>query len=135
MGKTVKTLARFATESGKITGPGENPEVKLKLFEPTKDLKLSVFHIDCLTDDEKKEIGIKVVRDKKDAKKLYGWVEFPKEILKTNKLCFEYDDEPPRHGNILGWPEREPDEERIKLSLLRSVSYKKKFDPAIPVKQ
>ena len=51
------TLARFATQSGRLT----DEVVKPKLFEPNRALELSVFRVDGLGRIEIQEIGIDVV--------------------------------------------------------------------------
>ena len=108
-------LARFALESGRLTASA----VKPKLFEPNRELKLSVFHVDGLVDAGIRHIGNDVVTRHSTAKRLYGWGEFDEAAVCEAGLRIDRDDNPPRHANIVDWPE-EPSERKQRQQLLAS---------------
>lgn len=97
-----RLLARFAVESKRFSGS----IVKPKLFEPTRELKLSVFRIEQLSCDEICALGMCVVsllQVEKD-KKLYGWGEVGESEVCNVGLRVEHDDNPPGHANVVDWP-------------------------------
>lgn len=82
--------------------------VKAKLFKPYHG-KVSVFQTDTWPRERIEECGVTVARGR--GKKLHGWA-----ILETHAvperpggLTVEYDNTPPGHANITGWPS-EPEE-------------------------
>ena len=121
-------------ESGRLTGMGENVRVKWKLFEPTRNLELSVSQITDIADDDAKiqEVGEDTVRMHKNATKLYGWAKITEKDVKDIGLCVKYDNEPPRHAHILGWPDKREDRKEMQMSLI-SCSQPLRLDPPIQV--
>ena len=111
-------LARFAVESGRLT----DSRVKPKLFEPNRALELSVFHVDGLVRDQIRDLGDEVVKKHPSARKLRGWGEFPESAVRKAGLRVERDDDPPRHANIVDWPQ-EPSERKQRQQILASHSY------------
>ena len=93
-------MARFAVESGHLTAAA----VKPKLFQPNKELKLSIFHVDGLDDPDIRAIGDNVVRLHRTARRLHGWAEFDEAAVAEANLRTDRDDDPPRHANIVDWP-------------------------------
>ncbi|MBK8980616.1 MAG: hypothetical protein IPM29_32330 [Planctomycetes bacterium] len=69
---------------------------------PAKDGKTSVFRIGGLTDRSVLAIGKRQVGEKRG---LHGWGVFAARAVLDVGLRFEPDDDPPRHANIVGWPE------------------------------
>lgn len=122
-------LARFATESGRIT----DAVVKPKLFEPTKALRLSVFRVGGLETSGIREIGIRVVEEHPVAQRLYGWGEVAASEVYDAGLQLENDDIPPLHSNIIGWPEEVSKRKRLQLQLA-SRARAVKLDAAVEVK-
>ena len=94
------TLARFATESGRLT----DSVVKPKLFEPNRVLELSVFRVHGLEFVQICGIGVSVVKEHPNARRLHGWGEIGESEVQGVNLRVVYDDVPPRHANIVGWP-------------------------------
>ena len=93
-------FVRYAKESNKIRKKG----VQRKLFQPTKDGRLSVQNIDGLEYSKIVEIGECVA--KKDNKRLYGWAKLAKSAFEDAKLEVCIDNDPcPGHATISGWPE------------------------------
>ena len=93
-------LARFAHESKRLT----SDVVKPKLFQPNRALEVSVFRIDDLEDEAVTEIGIGVVKDLPNGKKLYGWGAIERSQVTKVGLTVDDDDAPSRHSNIVDWP-------------------------------
>lgn len=69
MNEIAQPLARFVTESSKITGSSVNSD----LFKPNRDLVLSFSRIDDLKHSEIRNIGIDVVKRHGTARRLHGW--------------------------------------------------------------
>ena len=97
-------LTRFVVEKNKMSATG----VKAKLFEPHQG-KVSVFQTNTWPPERIEEYDLTVVR--KRGKKLHGWA-----ILATHAvpeslggLTVEYDNTPPGHANITGWPSERDD--------------------------
>lgn len=93
--------------------------VKLKLFEPNRALELSVFHVDGLDEGDIARIGNDVVAKQRHPKHLYGWGEFDEVAVCKAGLRIDRDDNPPRHANIVDWPE-EPSERKLRQQTLAS---------------
>lgn len=90
-----------------------------RLFEPNKQLLLSVQRIGSLTCTEIKETGVNVVREHKSARHLYGWAQFPQDTV--SEIGLEIDDDPPPslHSNIKGWPEEKEKRATLRRELAR----------------
>ena len=116
--REAKTLARFATQSGRLT----DEVVKPKLFEPNRKLELSVFRVEGLGYTEIQEIGLDVVKKIPNAQRLHGWGEISESAVRDTGLRVNYDDEPPRHANVLGWPDKAPERKQIQLILASHAS-------------
>ena len=112
------SLARFALEGGRLTAS----VVKPKLFEPNRALKLSVFHVDGLDDGGIRHIGDDVVTRHPTAKRLYGWGGFDGAAVSDAGLRIDRDDDPPRHANIVDWPE-DASERKQRQQILASRAY------------
>jgi hypothetical protein len=73
---------------------------------PPPDLRLSVFRIDGLQLEEIWEIGQREVIDAMcQPKRLHGIADVKVSTVQKNDLEVEPDNIPPRHANIIGWPE------------------------------
>ena len=96
-------LARFAVHSNHLKSGGINP----KLFRPTKQREVSVSRIEDKTHEETIEEGKRVVIERPDTKTLYGWAEIASQEVHDIGLRIRYDDNPPGHSRIVGWPEEE----------------------------
>ena len=124
------TLARFATQSGRLT----DEVVKPKLFEPNRALELSVFRVDGLGRIEIQEIGIDVVTAIPNAQRLHGWGEINESAVLDAGLRVDYDDDPPRHANVLDWPDEASERKLIQL-ILASRAHAIRLNPPIQVEQ
>ena len=94
------TLARFALENGRLA----ESVVKPKLFEPNRHLALSVFHAGGIGCHEIIDLGMAVTASHPTARRLHGWAEIEEGAVTNTGLRVDYDDSPPRHANIVGWP-------------------------------
>lgn len=129
MNEIAQPLARFVTESSKISGSSANSD----LFKPNKDLVLSVFRIDDLEYSEIRDIGIDVVKRHRTARRLHGWGKFPASAVDEIGLKLVDDDNPPRHSYIEGWPPEAARRKFLQKELaLRSKTIK--FDAPVEVK-
>ena len=104
---SVLLIARFATESGRVTAE----YAKDSLFKPTKDLLLSVFFVDDLDQDAIVKIGLWVLKKKSEKDKgrkkwgLYGWANLSKDDICRLGLGVVSDTKDhERHANIVRWP-------------------------------
>lgn len=129
MNEIAQPLARFVTESSKISRSSVNSD----LFKPNRDLVLSVFRINDLKHSEVKDLGIDVVRKHRTARRLHGWGEFPAAAVDEIGLKLVDDNNPPRHSYIEGWPPEAARRKFLQKELaLRSKTIK--FDVPIEVK-
>ena len=125
-----RTLARFATQSGRLT----DEVVKPKLFEPNRALELSVFRVDDLDRTEIQEIGIDVVTAIPNAQRLHGWGEISETAVIDAGLRVDYDDDPPRHANVLDWPD-EASERKLIQQILASHARAIRLNPPVQVEK
>ncbi len=73
---------------------------------PPPNRCLSVFRIDGLTLEEVWEIGKRGVIDLMvQPKELHGLADIKVSQVKEVNLEVDPDDNPPRHANLIGWPE------------------------------
>ena len=110
--------------------PRPNPEQKRSLLRPDKNMKLSVSHLCGLDDCGVIEEGLKVVEWRIDGEALYGWLEFDASDVRRVGLGMEYDNDPPRHAHVVGWPE-DSGERRSKGLNLALRCMPRAVDPAL----
>lgn len=68
-----------------------------------RPLELSVFRVDGLTEDEIWTHARKYALP--PGRNIHGRADMPHEaIAATGPLHVDYDDSPPRHANVVGWP-------------------------------
>ena len=107
------TFARFATENGRF----KNHVVKPKLFEPNRRLELSVFQVSGFSCNRIEDLGVGVVKDHPKSTRLYGWGEVNENVVLETGLQIDYDNIPPRHANIIDWPQDSAERKLIQISL------------------
>ena len=95
-------LTRFVVEKNKMT----TTRVLPKLFKPYQG-KVSVFQTDTWPRERVEECGVTVARER--GKKLHGWAilttrDVPERPDLGSGLTVDYDNTPPGHANITGWP-------------------------------
>jgi hypothetical protein len=116
-----ETLARFITSKSGYSR-GKNV-VKPQAFMPPLDLRLSVFRINNLSEPEIWQIGLKKIIDKmKIPRNLHGRADIKALNILENGLKINPDDTPPRHANIIGWPELKEEQKSIAQELAAKAS-------------
>ena len=101
----------------------EKNVVKPQAFMPPPDLRLSVFRIDNLSEPEIWKIGFtKVIGKMNQPRTLHGRADIQAlNILEIN-LQVNPDNIPPRHANIIGWPELKEEQKSIAQELAAKAS-------------
>ncbi len=117
-------FARLALENGRVTQNYAKP----KLFEPNKDGELSIFDVAGLSSEDKCKLEIPVAKTQN--KRLYGWGVVSCEQIRKVGLKIDRDDNPPRHANILGWPEAREDRKSKQQALASLANAVKLSSPA-----
>ncbi len=103
----------------------KNSRVKYSAFMPPADLQLSVFRTQGLTEEEIWTIGEKEVVEKAPTlKTLYGRAEIIALDVKKVGLGLDPDDTPPRHTNIIGWPQVKSEQKLMALQLAEDALLK-----------
>ncbi|MDY7000562.1 MAG: hypothetical protein SVS15_02120 [Thermodesulfobacteriota bacterium] len=94
----------------------ENKRVKPKAFMPARDLKLSVYRVEGLTDQELWEIGENSVAQP-SGRTLHGSAEILASRVLEKDLNIDPDDIPPRHANVIGWPQEKHEQKSVAQEL------------------
>ena len=95
--------------------------VKYQAFMPPPNLKLSVFRTSNLSNSQIWEIGRQIASSQCPPRNLYGRADLQAlEVLKCG-LQIDPDDNPPRHANIIGWPQ-EKSEQKLKAMKLAEAA-------------
>lgn len=90
---------------------------------PTKEGELSTFRIRGLDDEEIWRIGQKHVCNPQ-GKSLRGRADFSSSVLTSTDLVANADDIPPRHVNIVGWPEDKSARKLLAIDIAKQSSLK-----------
>ena len=93
-----------------------------RAFMPPPNRKTSVFQINGLTESEIWDIGEEVVRP--NGKTLYGRGDILAVQIEKTKLRIDYDNTPPRHANIIGWPEDKDEQKSLAQELAAEAKLK-----------
>jgi len=96
--------------------------VKPGAFLPPKDLKLSVFNVKGLDDDGAWGLARDHVVPQQPGRTLHGRAELAAAIVLENGLEAVPDQPPPRHANVVGWPEEKDAQKDIALQLAEKAS-------------
>ncbi len=117
-------LGRFATTKRHFR---KDKTPRPDLFTPYPYEELSVFRIDGFGLEEVKRLGKEVVR--KSGKTLYGYATLTVEEIESSEesLKIIYDNEPPRHANIAGWPSEKSKQKLYATKLAEKVIEKDSF--------
>ena len=99
-------------------------KVKASAFLPPRDLKLSVFKIFNLSEDNIWEIGKKVIEALKEKRTLYGIAEIKAIEVLNNSLTINIDNKPLYHANIVGWPKDKSERKLIAIKLANNATLK-----------
>lgn len=104
-----ESLARYLTHQNHYSSL--NNAVKPAAFQPPPSLRLSVFRIDELTLEEVWEIGqVNVVN-------IYGFADIKASAVYEKNLDTDPDNNPPRHADIVGWPQEKSERKLIAQEL------------------
>jgi hypothetical protein len=116
-------LSRYLTSTNHFGR--QNNRVKYSAFMPPADLKLSVFRTKELPEKAIWDIGNNEVGENAQVPKtLYGRAEITPLVVKKVELSIDPDDEPPRHANIIGWPQEKSEQKLKALELAESATLK-----------
>ena len=116
-----ETIARYITN--KRWYSREKNIVKPQAFMPPSDLRLSVFRIDNLSELEIWKIGFKkVIAKMNQPRNLHGRADIQALKILENNLQIDPDNIPPRHANIIGWPELKEERKSIAQELAAKAS-------------
>ena len=97
--------------------------VKPQAFMPPPNHRLSVFRIDNLTETEIWKIGFnKVISKMNPPRNLHGRANIMALNILENDLQIEPDNTPPRHADIVGWPELKEEQKSIAQELAAKAS-------------
>ena len=100
-----ESLARYLTHHSHYNSLKN--VVKPSAFQPPPDLHLSVFRIDGLAPKEVWKIGQANVINAMSphGKSIHGFADIKASAVYETNLDVDPDNSPPRHANIIGWPE------------------------------
>jgi len=116
-------LARYLTSSRWFSR--ENNRVKHHAFMPPSNMKLSVFRIDNLTESQIWKIGQKRVANRmRTRRNLYGRADVKALNVFETGLEIHHDNIPPRHADIVNWPDEKSERKEIALELAANASLK-----------
>ena len=117
-------LSRFAFTRSWISRIGGGFRFKYQAFMPRaahgRPLELLVFRVDGLNEEEIWTHARKYALP--PGRNIHGRADMPQAaIAATDPLHVDYDDSPPRHANVVGWP-KEKDEQLALAQDLASVA-------------
>ncbi len=111
-------VARFLTQKGHYSS--EKNIVKPSAFLPNRNRETSVFGIDNLSHQEIISIGLNNISTQSGTAPK-GRAEILTKEIYNAKLDIDYNDIPPRHCNIINWPEQKHSQ-KLKALILASKS-------------
>lgn len=100
----------------------EHRRVKPDAFIPHPRIELSVSCTDALSEEDIWPLGQLVIEQRADKVKLYGRGDLIARDVRTQKLEIKRDDKPPRHANIIGWPNESRSAQRMMAIELAAAS-------------
>ena len=108
-----ESLARYLTHHNHYST--SKSVVKASAFLPPPTLRLSIFRIDKLTLEEVLEIGrVNVVSVMPlPRENVYGFANIKASAVYENNLDVDPDNNPPRHADIVGWPQERSERKLI----------------------
>jgi len=115
-------IGRYLFQSNRFST--EQSRVKYTAFLPPPSLRLSVFRLTGLSENAIWKIGGRIIRESKSFKKFYGVAEIVASTAQNLYLCIKPDKTPPRHANIVGWPEEKSERLLIAKEIAASAKLK-----------
>ena len=117
-------LARFLLKKNHFKRTENRPTPEA--FMPPPDLKLSVYKITNIPQDEIWMLG-RTVLEQHPQPRLYGRADVRVGAVHDQKLKAIQDDNPPRHVNVIGWPSYADGKDLMK-SLAQQLARSAKLD-------
>lgn len=112
-------IARFAVEKSYYRKGDLTP--KPKAFYPDRHGTLSVSRIVELNNNQIWDIGNNFAEGR--GKPLLGRIDTIAEHVYNNKLGFNPDNDPPRHANVIGWPQEKDDMMLVATELASNAEF------------
>lgn len=94
--------------------------VKPEAFVPHPHIELSVSCTHDLNEEDVWALGTTAMLARSDNRNLHGRGDLLAGHVYAQKLTLDRDDDPPKHANILGWPEEGGDAQLMKATELAS---------------
>ena len=116
-------LARFLTSKNHYSR--QNNRVRANAFLPPADRKLSVFQIKELAETEIWRIGETCI-SQPTGRTLHGRADISVLSVHNVDLKIDPNNKPPRHANIIGWPEEKSKQKLFALELAAKATLKLK---------
>ena len=91
-----------------------------------------MFYVGSLSLGEVQDLGLEVVKRRPDTNQLHGWAVLEESAIAKAELQVIRDDSPPRHANVIGWPQ-DAAQRRLKAQLLASKATSVPVNPPITV--
>ena len=118
-------LARFTVDRKAIgTDERDPPRVKTTVLSPQQEVSgrwaLSTFRVDGLTDAQRRAFGQAWADRFQGGRDLKAYCALAVRLFESahdGQLRAEFDDDPRRHVNVVGWPDDEPTQLAIALDL------------------
>lgn len=110
-------MARFLTSKNHYS----RAAVKYGAFMPPPDKKLSVFRIDGLGEPATWKLGDDHITAE-TGRTVHGRGDIVQGEVERQGLALDHDNRPPRHANIIGWPDEKHRQKLIALELAAAAS-------------
>ncbi len=122
-----ESLARYLTQHNHYST--SKNVVKPSAFQPPSNLRLSVFRIDGLILEEVWEIGrVNVVSTMPLPKEnVYGFANIIASAVCEMDLDVDPDNNPPRHADIVGWPQEKSERMLIAQELAARATLRLRY--------
>ncbi len=119
-----ESLARYLTHHYHYSSLTNS--VKTAAFQPPSNLRLSVFRIDGLIPKEVWEIG-RVNVAPLPGKDVYGFANIIASAVCEMDLDVDPDNNPPRHADIVGWPQEKSERTSIAQELAAKATLRLRY--------
>ncbi len=113
-------LSRFLFSNSHFSK--ENQRVKYGAFLPAKNGETSVFRTSNLSDNQIWDLGERNVAQERK-KPLLGRGDIRSSMVFESGLKIRPDNNPPRHANIIGWPEEKSKQKLIAIELAANATF------------
>lgn len=125
LAESVETLARFIMQRNWLRTSDNT--VKHAAFMPNpQNGETSVFRIDGISDQDVWQIGDHEVAARR-GKPLLGRADIPALNVMAKDLQIVPNEPPPRHANIVGWPEEKSKQLQIAIELAAEAQFHSRY--------